>query len=89
MVKQQQRGLRRSGGQGLPVQSIFEDGFDVLVRVSFEGHGSGTSGFQTLSGIAFLQTEQPEAGAITLLRVGSGFQDQKERTLEEMHPPWA
>jgi hypothetical protein len=51
MFKQRQRGLRRSDSQRLPVQSIFKDGFHVLIGIGFHCERSGTGSFETLRGI--------------------------------------
>jgi hypothetical protein len=44
---------RRRGFQWLLVQSVLEDGFNVLIGVGLEGQSSGTGSLQTFGGIAF------------------------------------
>ena len=53
MFKQRRRGLRRSDGKGLPVQSIFENGLHVLIGIGLHSQRSGAGGFETLGSVTF------------------------------------
>jgi hypothetical protein len=53
MVKQRERGLRRSDAKGLAVQSIFEDGLHVFIGIGFHCQSSGASRFETFGSITF------------------------------------
>jgi hypothetical protein len=53
MFDQRERGLRRSDGKGLPVQSIFEDGLYVFIGIGFHCQSSGAGRFETLGSKTF------------------------------------
>ena len=65
-----QRGFRR-WIQGLLVASFFEDGLDTFVTMGGEDERAGTGRIQLFIAVAFGPPQDPEAGTVTLLRVGS------------------
>jgi hypothetical protein len=79
MLQQREASLRRRRAtQRLLVQSVLEDGFDILVGVGLEGQGTGASGLQTFGSVAFFQAEDSETGPVPLFRMRTVLQDKGE-----------
>ena len=56
--------------QGQTVETVFENRFDVAIRPRASGERTGTRGVESLGPVLLRQPEDPETGAIALLRMG-------------------
>ena len=56
---------------GVAGRVLFEDGLDTFVTMGAEDERAGTGRIQSFIAVAFGQPQDPEAGTVTWLRVGS------------------
>ena len=72
-------GQERERGWGArprePVEAVFEDRVDMPVGACADGDGAGTRGLEAGVTGAFGETQDPEAGAVALLGMGSIRED--------------
>ena len=67
--------LRNGSGQGVPIQSIFEDGLDASIALAADNQSPVAGGLQAVFSIRLSQTHDPETTAKSLLGMGSGYKD--------------
>ena len=60
---------------GRLVESVLEDRFDAAVAVAADGQRPCGGRFQAGVAVALGQTQEPQAGAVGLLRVTPGIED--------------
>lgn len=71
-ARQRERGL---GFEGQPIEPVLQDGLHRAIRHGPEGERAGAGGLQAGRGVALAEAEEPEAGAVALLRVRPALQD--------------
>jgi len=65
--------------EGLLIETVFQDGFNALKRIGFDGQSTCAGGLKTLGGVSAGQAHDPEAGSKALLGMGSILQDMSDQ----------
>lgn len=68
---------RRLGLHGQTVEAVFEDRLDVAIRPRAGHDRAGAGGLEPLGAVPLRQPEEPEAGAIALLRMRAALENRR------------
>ena len=65
-------------GQRELIEAVLEDGFNAFVGVCLDGQSACARGFKAIRGVVFPYAHDAEAGAETLLRMGTAVEDGRD-----------
>ena len=65
--------------QGLPIERVFQDGFNALERIGLDAQSACRGGLKTLRGVPDGQAHDPETRSKALLWMGSILHDMSDK----------